>query len=189
MHYEEDDPSAHQILEQHLTNASPITAKAIGRAIREHEELTHAYKRTCEELAGLKSLYDQLTKERTNDLLEKRGSDAVVNAIKELTDVVRLAWPVPQVLNFDGPMTGDAVDRMMAETRGFQSVLPPPSEGAAEAAGSFNELVAKMSPEAQADVAQRVAQSLREMDAGQEPTGELPEHGGFDGSGSNGSPR
>lgn len=68
----------HEILEQHIPNAPPITQLVMKRAIEEH--------------AKLKRLYENLMEERTKDLLEKerfRGLAAVVDAINALTEAVR----------------------------------------------------------------------------------------------------
>src|ERR1700742_171510 len=98
MHYEEEELSAHAILEQHCSNVVPITGKAIRKAVIEHEELWHAYKRTVEEYDQLKRMYDQLTDEWNKELLQKNGTDAVVGAIRELTDVVRQAALPPPMM-------------------------------------------------------------------------------------------
>src|ERR1700742_1994856 len=98
MHYEGRRLSAHSVLEQQCSKGVAVTGKAIRKAVIEHEELWHAYKRTVEEYDQLKRMYDQLTDEWNKELLHKNGTDAVVGAIRELTDVVRQAALPPPMM-------------------------------------------------------------------------------------------
>lgn len=126
MHYQEDDPSAHAILKQHILRAVPITAKAIQSALREHEELTHAYKRTVEEYERLRQLFDQLTEERTKELLKRNGTDAVVGAINALTEVVRQAVMPPMMqITSDKKLTPELIEQMKLSQMSKSIVLEP----------------------------------------------------------------
>jgi hypothetical protein len=75
------DFTAHEILAQHMTNVSPVTAKVIANAIVEHEKL--------------RALVDDLARERTRELLARpsdasttQALEAVTSALVTLSDVI-----------------------------------------------------------------------------------------------------